>query len=268
MRGREERCLKFKGLAATGIACPRRTAGLSWFSVNLRLLVLVVAFAVALSCKAGPLIREDGAVYLEDVLKNPVRLNVVKTPMIYYDSGLVRYLGTLRAGQAVELLAVLGPVYRVRGQAQQGQVAGWVPASALSPLKPEFLDGLKKTATRQAAVAALVAKNEIAINMTGPEVLQSLGKPQKKISRLDSKGRTDAWDYIRYEKIAQQVPSYDSFGRLVYNYVYVKVPSGHLTVSFDNGLVSAIEQSEGDSSLKDGRAKIVAAPFEISEVFP
>lgn len=103
--------------------------------------------------------------------------------------------------------------------------------------------------------------------MTAAEVLQSLGKPQKKSSRLDVKGRSDAWDYIRYEKVAQQVPGYDAFGRLVYNYVYVKVPSGHLTVTLDNGLVSSIEQSEGDSQ-REGRVKIVAAPVEVNETFP
>ena len=54
--------------------------------------------------------------------------------------------------------------------AQQGQVAGWVEAKDLSPLKKEFLASLKQNAERRDAVQALIAKKEVAINMTPDEV--------------------------------------------------------------------------------------------------
>ena len=42
--------------------------------------------------------------------------------------------------------------------------------------------------------------------------------------------------------------------------VYVKVPSGKLSVVFENNLVSALEQTEGTNE-RDARVKIVSAPL-------
>ena len=75
---------------------------------------------------SGQLLREPGAIYLEDFAKHPVKIGVVADAPIFFQPDKVRSLGVLRAGQSVELQAVSDTLYRVRGQAQQGQVAGWV----------------------------------------------------------------------------------------------------------------------------------------------
>ena len=211
---------------------------------------------------AGAVIREPGAVYLEDFVKQPVKLATLADTRIFYQSDLGRYLGTIRKGDVVELQAVGENVYRVRGRAQQGQVAGWVAAAALTPLKPEFLDNLRKNAARKTEVDALIAKNEAAVNMTPEEVAKALGKASKKTSRLDAKGREEVWEFIRYERVPQEVTGYDREGRLVRTITYVKVPNGKLAVTFVNNLVSALEQSEGTFD-RDARVKIVTAPFAI-----
>src|SRR6266545_6302677 len=129
------------------------------------------------SASAGAVIREPGAIYLEDLTPKSVKLTTLVPTPIYYQNDMARYLGTLRKGQIVEVQAVADHAYRVRGQAQQGQVAGWVDPRNLSPLKKEFLSALKQNAERQNDVNALIARNEVAINMTPEEVGASLGKP-------------------------------------------------------------------------------------------
>lgn len=229
-----------------------------------RTLLLASLFAILLAqtaARASSLPREEDAVYLEDLLDKPLRLTVLEDTSIFYDKGLGRYLGTLRRGQTVELQAVADEAYRARGRAQQGQVAGWIDPARLTPLDKGFLKKLKEAATRQKHVNELIAANEVAIHMTPDEVISSLGKPQKKTSRLDQAGRSEVWEYIRYERVPRQVSGYDRNGALFTNVIYVKVPAGRLSVIFDAGLVSALEQTEG--SLRNGRVKMVAAPFEI-----
>ena len=212
---------------------------------------------------AGAVIREEGAVYLEDFMKQPVRLTTLADTSIFYQSDLGRYLGTIRKGQIVELQAVGEKAWRIRGKAQQGQVAGWVPATALSPLRQDFLDNLRQNALRKTEVDALIQKNEVAVNMTPDEVSKALGKVSKKTSRLDANGREEIWEFIRYKTVPQEIQGYDRDGRLYTRINYVKVPNGKLAVTFQNNLVSALEQSEGTFD-RDARVKIVASPINVA----
>ena len=227
-------------------------------------LFLFAAFlgASAHAATSGAVIREGGAIYLEDLLPKPVRLATIADAPIYYKIDVQRYLGTLKKGQFVELQAVSDNAYRVRGMAQQGQVAGWVEAKYLSPLKKEFLASLRQNAARREAVQALILKKEVAINMTPDEVALALGKPTKTTSRLDATGREDVWEYIRYELQAQESAGRDGFGKLVTTVTYVKVPVGKLAVTFANNLVSALEQSEG--SAHNARPSVVQPPFTVA----
>jgi hypothetical protein len=226
-------------------------------------LLLFAAFlcASAHAATSGAVIREPGAIYLEDLLPKPVQVATIADAPIYYKIDLQRYLGTLKKGQIVELQAVSDTAYRVRGVARQGQVAGWVEAKYLSPLKNEFLASLKQNADRRDAVQALIAKKEVAINMTPDEVALALGKPTKTTSRLDAAGRADIWEYIRYELQPQETVGRNGFGNVVTTVTYVKVPVGKLAVTFANNLVSALEQSEG--STHSVRPNVVQAPFAV-----
>ena len=225
--------------------------------------LIAALFLTPILAHAGAVIREEGAIYLEDFMKQPVRLTILADTSIFYQSNLGRYLGTLRKGQIVELQAVGEKAYRIRGKAQQGQVAGWVATAALSPLRQDFLDNLRQNALRKSEVDALILKNEVAVNMTPEEVSKALGKVSKKTSRLDANGREEVWEVIRYKTVPQEITGYDRYGRLVTNITYVKVPNGKLAVTFQNNLVSALEQTEGTFD-RDARVKIVAAPFNVA----
>lgn len=225
-------------------------------------LALLVFSAAAFAAPSGAVVREEGAIYLEDVLPKPVKLATLADTQIYYKIDLGRYLGTLKKGQIVELQAVADGAYRVRGLAQQGQVAGWVEPKFLNPLKQDFLENLKQNAARREEVLALIAKNEVAVNMTPEEVMQSLGKPAKKTSRLDAKGREEVWEFVKYDRVPKETLGQDSAGNLVKNVVYVKVPVGKLAISFANNLVTSLEQTEGTLD-RAAQVRIIPAPFVI-----
>jgi hypothetical protein len=212
---------------------------------------------------AGAVIREEGGIYLEDLLRKPVKLATLQDAPIYFKIDCARYLGTLKRGQLVEIQAVSDGAYRVRGLAKQGQVSGWVEPRYLTPLRPEFLANLKQNAARQTEVEAMIARNEVAINMTPDEVTRALGKPAKTTSRLDAGGREELWEFVRFERVPQEVAGYDRYGRIVKNVVYVKVPAGKLSIAFNDGLVSSLEQSEGTLA-RAAQVKIVAVPFTVA----
>jgi len=229
---------------------------------RLGLAVLLILIALPAGHAAGPAFREPGAIYLEDLLPKPLKVDVTAEAPIYFDLGFERYLGQLKKGQLVELQAVTDTAYRVKGQAKQGQVVGWVDPQYLGALKPDFLANIKKAAQRLDEVRALIARKEAAINMTPDEVHASLGKASTVTSRLDAAGRHEVWEYIRYDNVPQQTTGYDRFGNPVTSTVYVKVPIGKLSVIFDNNLVTALEQSETNLA-KDSQAKIIATPIQV-----
>lgn len=212
---------------------------------------------------SGAVVREEGAIYLEDLLPKPVRLATIAAAPIHYKIDLDRYLGTLEKGQIVELQAVSENAYRVRGKAQQGQVAGWVDPKFFNALPKDFLANLKQNSARQQEVAALIAKNEVAVNMTPEEVAKSLGKPGKKTSHLDAKGREETWEFVKFERVPKVVVGRDKDGNLVKTVIYEKIPIGKLAVSFVNNLVASLEQSEGTLERAE-QVKIIPAPFLVS----
>ena len=216
-------------------------------------------FLLTLGAVAQPSVfREPGAAYLADLFNKPLRLKVLKPAPIYFDAPMTRTLGVLPQGQLVEVQAILDDQLRVVGKARQGQVSGWLPASFLEPLDKDFQNKVKLAAARKVQIDALIERNEVAMGMTADEVTRSLGKPPKTKQRQDTSGVSEVWDYIRYERVPQQSTGYDNTGRLVTATVYVKVPNGRLSVSFKDGLVDAVEQSEG--TLQAGNKVTIVAP--------
>jgi hypothetical protein len=215
-----------------------------------------------LAVGASNLPREEGSIYLEDLALKPVKLVTVADAAVHNQPANGRFLGTIRRGSKVELIAVAEDTFRVRGQAQQGGVVGWVDVKSIQPVKAEFLDSLRQNAKRKAEVDALIERNEVALNMTPEEVAASLGKAQKKTSKLDATGRKDVWEFVRYMRVPQDTTGYDRYGRLVTNTIYVKVPAGKLTVTFDNNLVSGLEQSEGNTDVQSP-IRLIPAPIAV-----
>jgi hypothetical protein len=229
--------------------------------VKVPLLALGFAIFTAQAFAVSALPRETGAIYLEDLAIKPVKLAVIGEAAVYSQITNGRYLGVLRRGSTAEVVAISDTAVRVRGTAQQGGVVGWVAATGLTPMKPEFIESVKKNAQRKTEVDGLIAKGEVALNMTHEEVTAALGKPQKKTSKLDAKGRQETWEFIRYVRVPQETPGVDPLGRPVVTIVYVKMPSGKLSVTFENNLVASLEQTEGNTDA--GQVRLVPPPINV-----
>lgn len=241
-----------------------------------------VSFAV---CAAGasPIIREQGVIYLSDLDLKPFELKLLAPAACYFDVAGKRFAGTLRFPQTVKLEALApGGFFRVRGNAQQGGVIAWADPKSFEPLPEKFVENLRKSDERRKKVEELIARNEVAIGMTPQEVLRSLGKPRKKTSRANKEGTQQVWEYIKYELVPQTtyVPVYNQTviknprqtncpspavvqgsGGYVPSTIYIKVPSGTLSVSFRDNLVDALDQSEGTTA--GGQVSVVIPPINV-----
>lgn len=248
-----------------------------------RLLPLAVLAAGMTVSSAGPIVRDPGAIYLSDFGQKALPLKVLRPAPCYFDMAMTRYAGTLRFPQVVKVEAVADNGCRIRGNAQQGGVAAWVPYSELEPLPEGLLANLKKSEERRQIVEALIAKNEVAIGMTLDEVGRSLGKPQKKTKRADKDGTQQVWEFIKYDLVPQTsyTPGYSQTiintpggkkhpgstvvqGQSGYyaNTIYVKVPVGTLTVTFKDEIVESLDQSEG-TLVGAGQVSIVTPPINV-----
>jgi hypothetical protein len=247
-------------------------------------LILAMVLLAGSTAWSGPIVREAGAIYLSDFDLEPLKLALREPAPCYFEMSAKRYAGTLRFPQAVKLDAVApNGMLRVRGNAKQGGVAAWVDPAYLEPLPTDFVANLQRAEERRRQVEELIARNEVAIGMTPDEVARSLGKPQKRSSRTSRDGSSQVFEYIRYKLIPQTVysPAYvesitgvrpDPRARLEtvvvrggYGYnastVYVKVPVGTITVTFAEGIVESIEESEG--TLVGTDASIVVPPVNL-----
>ncbi|MDD5200837.1 MAG: hypothetical protein PHC88_13650 [Terrimicrobiaceae bacterium] len=232
----------------------------SFVRAALPLLALCAAGPVA-RLAADPIIREPGAIYLSDFEAKPMKLKLLQPAPAYFDFAGSRYVGTLRAPQLVEVQAIADQAYRVRGNAQQGQVLGWVDPKYLQPIAPEVLTALRKSEERRKTVAALIAANQLAIGMTPTEVELSIGKPQKRSSsESKEKSPEQVWDYVKYATIPQNTTVAGPGGAVSVVTTYVKTPVGRLTVTFKEGVVQSLDQSEG-TILSGNQTTIVAPPI-------
>jgi hypothetical protein len=246
----------------------------------MRLLPRWVAFFFLLAgeIEAAPIIREPGAIYLSDFGQKPLRLRLLRPAPCYFDIGMTRYAGTLRFPQVVQAEAFADNGCRIRGNAQQGGVAAWIPYNELEPLPKDLLENLKKAEERREAVDALIARNEVAIGMTIEEVQRSLGKPQKITNRADQEGSSQLWEYIKYTLVPQTTyaPGYGQTilkpphkppvvvpsGGYFPTTIYVKVPVGRLKVFFRDGIVDSLDQTEG-TLYGGGQVSVVTPPLNV-----
>lgn len=253
--------------------------------MNLLPVIPAVMAIVMIFCEAAPanapIVREHGAIYLSDFGEKPLQAELRRPIPCFFDSSMQRYAGTLRFPQTVAVEAFAPNICRIRGEARQGGVAAWIPTSELDGLPEGIFAQLQKAEERRKTVESLIAQNEVAIGMTADEVLRSVGKPQKKSSRADAETTSEKWEYIKYDLIPQTLygPSYVqkniqfqgrngavksiNTGQTVFtgSTVLTKVPVGTLTISFEGGVVSSIEQSEGTLAERD--ISIVVPPVNV-----
>lgn len=203
---------------------------------------------------------DPDVVYMDQTMKTPVELDVIKEAPVFSDKEGSHRLGFLKANQKVKLEAMTDKVYRVRGQGTRDGISGWVAPWAFTAKDPQFVENLKKLYGRQIQVQALIASRRVAVGMTLDEVSLSLGKPTKTSERRTGTGQSGRWEFIEYEEVKHYITRVDPVSGGVFRQLshITQEEKSKTVVEFENDLVTAVEESEDH---KDGKVRIVVPPF-------
>ena len=233
------------------------------FFIFITYFLICSSFAIAFIPKnKSNLNREKGAIYLEDFTEEPVILMAQKQVPIYVSPQGKRAVGQLKKGKKVTVIAVLNNQFFIKGLALHGQVKGWITQLALDKLDKTFSDNLRVLSKRKKIVDDLIKNQQIALGMNTNEVIASMGKPNKKNSKLDREGRSDVYEYSTFERVAQYRLRRDGLGNLFKQKYYVKMETGKLSVKFNNNIVESIEETEGNP-LGGQNVEIVPIPIKL-----
>ena len=203
---------------------------------------------------------DPDVVYLEQTLKKPIELKVIKEAPVFSDKEGQHKLGTLKADQTVRLEAITEKIYRVRGQGTRDGISGWVAPWAFSSPDPDFVANLKLLYQRQIQVQALIAAKNVAVGMTLEEVALAKGKPTKTSVRKTGTGQSGRWEFIDYEEIKHYTTTVDpQTGQAFRQLAYVTQEEKSKTaIEFENDVVTAVEESEDH---KGGNVRIIVPPL-------
>ncbi len=232
--------------------------------------VLLALLSVAIIAPAHSEIASDNrksllnsdpdVIYLEEIVDPPIKLKVVKEAPVYSDKEGSHRLGYLRADQLVDLEGMTDTVYRVRGQGTRHGIAGWVAPWAFSHPQEDFVLKLKELYERQIAVNQIIAEEGVAVGMTLDEVAKSRGKPTKTSVRRTAEGEAGTWEFIDYDEVKHYITRIHPTSGQAYRQLshITREEKGKTVVEFENGLVSAVEESENSGP---GNVRIVVPPL-------
>lgn len=203
---------------------------------------------------------DPDVIYLTNHVEKPIELRIIKPAPIYSDKEGKRRLGTVLKDQPVHLEAMTDKAYRVTAKTGGNKVKGWVAPWAFASKDPDFVENLKKYYERQLEVRKLIEERRVALGMSLDEVTQALGSPTKTNQRQTKKGLSGSWEYLDYE----EVKHYNYFrdphsGQTYRKFSHVtREEKGKTVVEFEDGVVTAIEESE--TLDRPGQVKIVVPP--------
>jgi len=223
------------------------------------MLVLPMQAQIKRAERKSLLDADPSVVYMDQALKKPVELTVIKEAPVFSDKEGKQRLGTLKADQTVRLEAITDKIYRVRGQGTRDGISGWVAPWAFSSTDPQFVANLKQLYDRQIQVQTLIANKQVAAGMTLDEVTLAIGKPTKTSLRKTATGQSGRWEFIDYEEIKNYVTEVDratgqTYRRLV---SVTQQEKGKTSVEFENDTVTAVEESE---DRRGGTVRIIVPP--------
>lgn len=231
-------------------------------------ILAIVAACLVTSVEAQPrrterkslLDSDPSVIYLDQALKKPVELKVVKEAPVFSDKEGNHRLGTLKANQTVRVEAITDKIYRVRGQGTRNGISGWVAPWAFSSTDPEFVGNFKLLYERQMQVQALIAARQVAVGMTLEEVAQSRGQATKTTLRKTATGQSGRWEFIEYEDVKNYATEIDRVTGQAYRRLVsvTRVEKGRTAVEFENDVVTAVEESEDNQG---GSVRIIVPPL-------
>jgi hypothetical protein len=224
------------------------------FSHMKSILILAMSLALLLPASAqvkraerkSLLDRDPDVVHLAEHVKKPIELTVVKVAPVFFDKNGKNRTGDLAADQVVILELMTDKAYKVRGKGLKNDVYGWVGPQAFTSKDPNFVENLKKLHERQLKVQELIEMRQLAIGMTAEEVSKARGTPSKTQVRQSDRGRSERWEFIKYENVSHFTTVRDPLtGRLFRQLSHITKEEREKTVvDFENGVVASFEESK------------------------
>lgn len=204
---------------------------------------------------------DPDVVYLNEHLKKPIELRVIKEAPIFSDKEGQRPLGSITTNQKVVLQAMTDKAYRVSAKTSGNKTVGWVAPWAFASKDPEFVENLQDLYERQLEVERLIANAEVAIGMTMDEVARALGEPTKTKVKQSRDGRSGTWEFITYEDVeTYNYVRNPASGQVFRQLAHVeREERGKQVIEFENEVVTTIEETEAASG--SGSVKIVVPPL-------
>ena len=231
-----------------------------YWGILLAIAFLVVGATLVFADTRSTLPVEPGTISVEGLLDKPVTMKVKAEAPIYFLAIMDHAVGSMAPGTVVTLIGISDTMFRVRGRARHGDVAGWMKKDNFLMADPKMPDKLKALYERAKQIDTLVAAHQAALGMTSEEIQLALGKPTRKTSKITAAGREDKLEYAIFDKVPQSTLGRAPDGQLVQSIIYIKVETGTLTLSFKNNIVDAIEETKGNP-LKGGQVQIVPGPI-------
>ncbi|MFA6564311.1 MAG: hypothetical protein WCV00_20580 [Verrucomicrobiia bacterium] len=195
-------------------------------------------------------IRHNDVLYLDEVGMRPIPLKARFGTQITFSRGASAVLGSLRLGQMVRLIGYAEKRYYVEKPIALGTVRGWVDADALEPLTLEQRAVLDQQCERARTIKPAIARHEVLIGMTQPEVIAAVGQPQEKSGSRTAQGDEETWGFVtyRYEPYTQSTMVN---GYYVTQTLNRKVVAGGREIVFRNGVVTTIRAKEGGTQAQE-----------------
>lgn len=225
--------------------------------------LLVAALLLPFWAVAQTLNTDPNVVYVDEISENPIQLKVVKEGTVFSTKKGGRKRGVLQIGSMIDLVGFTENAYKIKGKRTNGDgVSGWVSPLALTTNDQDFVKKFKAIYERQMIVKELIENKEVALGMTEDEVYQSYGNPTKTRVRRTKESVTMTWEFVEYE-IENHYSTYrDPATGATYRQLShtTKEEVSNTTVEFENGIVSAVEESEDHGK---ARRRTVASPMVV-----
>ena len=208
---------------------------------------------LAAACGAAALadeIRHNDVLYLDEVGMKPIPLRARYATQITFGRSPSAALSSLRAGHVVHLIGYAEKRYYVERPIALGTVRGWVDADALEPLTLEQRAVLDQQRERARTIKPAIARHEVLIGMTQPEVLAAAGPPQEKSSSRTAQGDEDTWTYVAYRVEPYTQTSFVN-GFYVTQTLTRRVAAGGKEIVFRNGVVTTLRAKEGGTQAQE-----------------
>ena len=113
---------------------------------------------------------------------------------------------------------------------------------------------------RLKVVKAAIARHEVLIGMTQPEVLAALGPPVEKSGTTTAQGAEEMWTYVAYRNEPYTQTSFIN-GFYVTQTLTRKVPAGGKEIVFRNGVVTTVRAKEGNASQPEPTPSVIVPVY-------